>query len=316
MEQQRKEIDMELVKSLMDDKYSLVHVDYNDSLDGHPEVFRKCLQDKSADHLYEAFDGWYSDAERQAVDEAMEEIKTRLVDAGYKRWQAEKFFDENEEAIREEIYSRGDCDGVEKLLRNTRGIPVRVEMYSNHDCINSHWFEGQGGFSYEGSYWGDMIDALNLNPKRVKRMLVESGETVCGRFPDRRSRNGKELVSYEHFFQEHINSSAPANLLTFMATLDPTELYESGFNLSKITIPAGNECGLYSSACGGGSVLEMELLHDLTIDLTRTEYPKYGLEIEGGGRGYSIKQTYGVSSSDYGKPLTIRPIRSDNRISA
>jgi len=314
MESERTEIDLKLVGSLMDDTYCLVWVNSDESLDGHPEVFRKCLEERSADHLHESFNDSYLDQESEAVHRAMERLKERLAGMGYEPREIGKFFDGNGEAILDEIYSRNDGDGIEKLLRNTRNIPVRVEMHSNHDCVNSHWFESQGGFSYEGSYWGDMIDALNLNPKTVKRMLVSHGEKVRGRFPDRKPRNGKELVSYEHFYREHINSSSPANLLTFMATLDPVELYKSGFNLSKITIPAGNKCGLFSSACGGGSVLEMELLQDLTVDLTRTEYPKYGLEIEDGGRGYSIKQTYGLDSSAYGKSIRINPCRDEKRI--
>ena len=34
-------------------------------------------------------------------------------------------------------------------------------MLSNYDCINSNWFESQGGYRYEESYFGDMVDSLN-----------------------------------------------------------------------------------------------------------------------------------------------------------
>ena len=61
---------------------------------------------------------------------------------------------------------------------------MRVEMLSNYDCINSNWLESQEGYRYKESYFGDMIDALNLNPAKVKKMLVEKGYTVYGRFPD------------------------------------------------------------------------------------------------------------------------------------
>ena len=44
-----------------------------------------------------------------------------------------------------------------------------------------------------------MIDALNLNPAKVKKMLVEKGYSVYGRFPDKKYRDGKEQVSYEQF---------------------------------------------------------------------------------------------------------------------
>jgi hypothetical protein len=318
METDRKKIDLELVKNLMEESYYLIYVDYNDNLNGHPRVFRECIEGKSADKLFALFDNMYLDSEDDAIRQSLDKIKERLREAGYTQCEIDNFFREHEGEVREGIWERDDSDTVEKLLRNTSNIPVRVEMYSNYDCINSHWFESQGGFSYEKSYFGDMLDALNLNPRKVKRLLVEHGEKVCGRFSDRRSRNGKEHVSYEHFYKEHINSCCGANLLTFMATVNPVKLYESGFNLSKLTIPKGNKCGLFSSTYGGGSILEMELLHDVTIDLKRKEYPRYGLEIEANGKdyNYSIHQTYGLDRSAYGKPVTIAAVQQEQRISA
>ena len=54
------------------------------------------------------------------------------------------FFDEHEDEIRDEIYSRNDSDVIKELIMHTDDIPIRVEMLSNYDCINSHWFESQG----------------------------------------------------------------------------------------------------------------------------------------------------------------------------
>ncbi|OON98907.1 MAG: hypothetical protein ATN35_03180 [Epulopiscium sp. Nele67-Bin004] len=104
-----------------------------------------------------------------------------------------------------------------------------------------------------------MVDALNLNPKRVKE-LFESEDIECvGEFPDLAERDGNELVSYDSFATEVSNSISPANLLTFMAKVDVSELYERGFAVDEITIPKGNSCGLYSASSGGGSLLEMVL---------------------------------------------------------
>lgn len=313
-----KELNLEMVKEQMDDKYCLIYVDHNDNLDNHAHVFSKCIEDKSADSLHEYFSEWYSDPGSAAAHRAGEEIKMELIRMGYKRWVVEKFFDEHEDEIRDEIYARDDSEDVEYLLRNTRKIPVRIEMLSNYDCINSHWLESSGGYGYEESYFGDMVDALWLNPKKVKQILVERGEKVYGRFPDRKYRDGKEHVSYEQFYEELVNSSCGANLLTFAATVDPMELYESDFNISKLTIPKGNQCGLYSSMYGGGSIVEMDLLHDITIDLEKTQYPKYRLAFEMSGKGYdySIKQVYGVCNSFYGKCLQFPVTPISNRVTA
>lgn len=319
MKTQRKEIDLELVKSLMDGKYCLIYVHHEDSLDNYPEVIGECIAKKSADPLYEFFDQWYGGSESCRVDEIVEELKMELTRLGYRKWEAEKFFDENEEDIRSEIYSRAESDGIDDLLRNTGEMPVRIEMLSNYDCINSHWLESSGGYCYEESYFGDMVDALNLNPRKVKQILVARGDKALGRFPNLKSRNGREQVSYEHFYQELENSTCGANLLTYAATVDVTELFESDFNLSKITIPKGNYCGIFSSMQGGGSVLEMELQRDVVIDLTGNKnYPGYRLRIEVHGRQsheYTINEVYGVLSSFYGKQIQIQTL-PDKRLSA
>jgi hypothetical protein len=318
MEQTRKKIDLELVKSYMDDSYQLIRVNRRDNLNDNPGIIGECVEKSGADPLYDFFDGYFGDSESDAVDEAARQLKSTLEEDGYDSDVIEAFFGENEEEIRSEIYDRADNDDIDDMLRNTRDIPVRIEILSNYDCINSHWLESQGGFSYESSYFGDMVDALWLNPKRVKQILAEHGENVCGRFPDRKYRDGREFVSYERFYTELINSTCGANLLTFTATINPTKLYESGFNLAKLTIPKGNECGLFSSAYGGGSIIEMKLLRDMTIDLTRTKYPQFRLALETDGKAgdYSIKQVYGIDESVYGKPLRIEPLHGDKRISA
>ncbi len=316
-QQQRKDIDLEGVKSRMDGSYNLISVDWRDNLNEHTTIIMECLEKRSAGPLHGFFDTYFGNTESEAVDEAVSQLKSALERDGWDEEDIEAFFTEHEEEIRSEIYNRSDNDDIEDMLRYTADIPVRIEMLSNHDCINSHWFEGEGGFSYEESYFGDMIDALGLNPMRVEQLLASHGDKVCGCFPDMKEREGKELVSYEQFHEEHINSSCGANLLTFIATINPVELYESGFNLpSKLTIPAGNKCGLFSSTYGGGSILEMELLRDVTVNLERAEYPKYRLEFESGGGGYPIWQVYGYDRDGYGKQVLFEPLQNEKRIAA
>lgn len=319
MENERKEIGLEMVESLMEKKYTLIHVDYRESLDGHPEALAKCLEEKCGDHLNDLFCDWYCDYEGERVAEITEELKKEVARLGYRKWEVEKFFDENEDEIRDKIYDRADNDGITDLLRNTSDIPVRIELLSNYDCINSHWLESSGGYGYQESYFGDMVDALWLNPAKVKKILLENGEKVYGRWPDRRYRDGREQVSYEDFYREMINSCCGANLLTYVARLDPSKLYEAGFDLSKITIPKGNKCGIYSSMQGGGSLLEMQLLRDVVIDLTKNkDYSGYRLIIEVHSRKsyeYTINEVYGVCDSFYGKTIQIQT-QPDERLSA
>jgi len=179
----------------------------------------------------------------------------------------EAFFEEHDDEIRDEIRERDDSTVVNDLIKNTDDIPIRIEMLSDFDCINSNWFESQSGYSYEESYFGDMVDALKLNPAKVKRMLSDKGYKVYGRFPNKKYRNGKELVSYEDFYQELINSCCEANLLTYIGVVNLKDLYDADFKIKEVIIPKGNTCGLFSSMYGGGSLLEMELKQDVRLKL-------------------------------------------------
>lgn len=306
--EKRKEIDMEMVVRLMDKHYYLSYVDYHDNLNDQLETIERCIESQNSDALFDDMNEWFYDQRAAAVINVMDELKNKLIKVDYKKWEAEKFFEENEDVIRETIYDRDNSNPIKDLLRNTNKIPVRIEFISNYDCINSHWFESSGGYGYKNSYFGDMVDVLNLNPYKVKKLLLEHDIKVFGKFPNKRSRNGKEQVSYEQFFEELENSVSSANLLTYTATIDVKELYDADFNLSEIIIPKGNMCGLFSSMQGGGSLIEMELKNDVKINLTKkSNYPYFRLDLEKNGNGYhySIKQVYGVLDSFYGKPLSI-----------
>lgn len=303
----KQEITMNMVTDMMDETYSLIYIDYRESLDNRLDTIEKCIREKSADTLYEAMDTWFYDQELTQVELVMKDLKKELVKTGYKKWEAEKFFEENEEQIKDVIFSRNDSDPLKDLIRNTGKIPVRIELLSNYDCINSHWLESSGGYRYEQSYFGDMVDALRLNPHKVKMILLAKGEKAIGYFPNKYSRNGKEQVSYEQFHEELENSTCGANLLTYVSTVDVGELIESDFNLTEIIVPKGNMCGLYSSMQGGGSILEMELKRDVKLKLSPETYPFFRLFIDksNGSYDYSIKDVYGICDSFYGNPLQI-----------
>ena len=307
MEEQER-LTMEFVKSLMDKSYTLVWVDYNDNLDNCRDTIQKCLEERSCESLWEKVDEWYGDAEWEAVREIVSKLKDECIcfhDFGEEK--VDKFFQEHEDEIREEIYDRNDSDTLKELLKNTDDIPVRIEMLSNYDCINSNWLESQEGYRYKESYFGDMIDALNLNPAKVKKMLVEKGYTVFGRFPDKKYRDGKEQVSYEQFYHELINSCCGANLLTYIGKVSLQELYDAGFSLGEVIIPKGNCCGIFSSMYGGGSLLEMELLKDVRLKLEVRDYHGFRFRLDSENSKYecSIKHVYGVCDSFFGERIAL-----------
>ena len=307
MEEQRT-LTLDFVKSLMEPSYTLVWTDYNDNLDNHLDIIRKCLDRRNCDCLWEKAGEWYGDAEYEAVHGIMEKLKEEcFVFNDFDEHEVDAFFDEHEDAIRDEIYSRNDSDVVKDLIRYTDDIPIRVEMLSDYDCINSNWFESQGGYSYEASYFGDMVDSLNLNPAQVKKLLTSHGYKVYGRFPNRKSRNGKEQVSYEQFYEELINSCCGANLLTYIGKVSLKELYDADFSLKEVIIPKGNCCGLFSSTYGGGSLLEMELKQDvkLKLEVKGCNGFRFRLDDERSKYDYSIQYVYGVDDSFFNNPVSI-----------
>ena len=306
--EEQKTLTLDFVKSLMEQSYTLLWTDYNDNLDNHLDVIRKCLDKRNCESLWEKVDEWYSDAECEAVHGIIEKLKEEcFVFNDFDEKEVDAFFDEHEDAIRDEIYSRNDSDVVKDLIMHTDDIPIRVEMLSNYDCINSSWFESQGGYSYEESYFGDMVDSLNLNPAKVKKLLTGHGCKVYGRFPNCKGRNGKELVSYEQFYEELINSCCGANLLTYIGRVSLKDLYDADFSLKEVIIPKGNCCGLFSSTYGGGSLLEMELKQDvkLKLEVKGCNGFRFRLDDERTKYDYSIQHVYGVDDSFFNNAVSI-----------
>ena len=162
MDRENKKLTMDFIRSLMEDSYTLVWVNYDDNLNENLDVIETCMKEKSAMTLYDKTDDWYRDARWYGVSQILEDIKSNCINDGFDEDAVEEFMDENRDDIVNIIYERDDSDALGDLLKNTDDIPVRVEMLSNYDCINSHWLESQGGYVYPDSYFGDMVDALNL----------------------------------------------------------------------------------------------------------------------------------------------------------
>lgn len=304
--EETKKLSIDTVKSKMQNTYQLIWVDVRDNLDERHALIQKCLQEKSEVPLWEEIFTGYEEAELQALDEIFARLKVECLKEGFDYREVDEFFERHEDKIKELIRERDDSDLMGDLIRQTDDIPVRVEMLSNYDCINSHWLESSG-YSYESSYFGDMIDALNLNPVKVKEIMESQGENLVGEFPDKMSRNGKELVSYEDFYQELLNTCCGANLLTYLAKINLQELRDNSFQLSEIIIPKGNICGIYSSIQGGGSLLAMELKEDLKLELKVENHHGFRLVLDSVNSpySYSVSNVYGGGNSFFGSALKI-----------
>lgn len=302
MENNIKTLDMTAVQGLMESCYELVYITYRENLDHEYEAIFRCLKEHSGDTLRQKMEEIYSDARVEGMHNALDCLQQECKDHGYDPRQVDEFFEANMEAIQNEIFDRDKTDIFKSLLENTMPIPVRVELHSNYDVIDSNWLESYSGYSYEESYFGDMADSLNLNPSRLKWHLNQYGIRTQGHFPCIKERNGKEWIDYRALVTELYNSHTPANLFTLIATLNPVDLYNHNFNIRKITIPAGNRCGFYSAWYGGGSLLEMTLLQSVTISLEDNSPYSLTLDMD---RANSIQCIYGVNNDFFGEKLSI-----------
>ena len=312
MNEEKQKLSMEFIESIMDENYPLVWVDYRESFDENRDLLQECLKKQSCEELWSKVEDWYNDAEEQVTQEIIKGLKSHCINFhDFDEDDVEAFFEEHDDEIRDEIRERDDSTPVNDLIKNTKDIPVRVEMLSNYDCINTCWLESQGGFRCRESYFGDMIDTLDLNPAKVKKIFVEKGYTVYGRFPNIKSRDGKEQVSYEDFCQEMENSCCGANLLTYIGIVNLKDLYDAAFKVREVTIPKGNTCGLFSTMYGGGSLIDMELKQDVRIRLDKARKDGYGfrphLDNECSKYDCSIKHVYGVRDVFFGKHISIVP---------
>jgi hypothetical protein len=301
---QATKITFEEIKNLMDKTYSLNYVDYRQSLDEHGELLEECIEKRSLTSIYENLNEWFDGYDGYVY--ALEELKKDICrHFDIEEDEADEILDEYEDEIRDEIYERDDSDPVKDILCNTDDVPVMVEMFSNYDCINSHWLES-GLYSYEESYFGQVVDVLNLNPQTVKKELVRRGYNCGGKWPNLKKRDGNELVSLAHFMEEDENRSCGACLLVFVGTIDLSKMVD---DFKKVVIPKGNTCGFFSSFQGGGSLIEMELLGPLEIDLEschhETSFDTWGITTANNGN-YSIKSVYGVCDDFFGGNLTTK----------
>lgn len=300
-----KALTLEQVRTMMDEYYTLVHIDNSCNLNNSINVLNECIKEQSASPLHDYINDYYFDTEYDQVKQVMQELKNKCIGQGYTLEHTEDFFETYEGDIRDEIQNRDDSNILAQLLRNTDNRPICIQMHSNFDCINSHYFEQS--YSYYDSYFGDMVNRLNLNPHEVEKIFKENNIEYEGHFPDMPERNGHEFVSYSQFAEEISNSVSPANLLTFMAVINIEELLKADFCIGQITIPKGNCCGLYSPTQGGGSLMEMELQKDLTLSLSSIanyDYIRVVFDADTDCH-YALKDIYGVIDHFFGNPTTI-----------
>lgn len=215
----------------------------------------------------------------------------------YFREMAKMFFEDEDEE--EAIDAMRDADlypDVSLSFDSVLDCMVKrhIILFSNSDCMNSHWFESQGGYDYEyGGYFTDVVDFLQLDPGSLYHILDKRGFNISA-CPWKLLFNRDPMVDVESFAQELENSCGSANLWVIPVLVQARDLAR-GVPKS-IKVYKGATCGLFDSWSGSGSLLECKFIRDVVIQLGQygeTEYDKVELRRPS---GYTPMDVYGSDS--------------------
>ena len=79
MNEAKKTLTMEFIESIMDEKYTLVWVDYRESLNENRDLLQQCLEKQGCEELWSKVEDWYEDAEEQATQEIIKGLKSHCI---------------------------------------------------------------------------------------------------------------------------------------------------------------------------------------------------------------------------------------------
>jgi len=300
-----------IVMNAIPAKVTLNYVEYDDKLNSEQltsvngVLNMKLSFNDFVDEIYSKLENWLIQSSDISVEQYTKEIEIALENAPDMKLDAEAVADDLNDFIRDMLHDRDDSTPVTDLIRNTGTQPLRVEMHSNWEGLDSGYNLWRYGVAYD-EYLKHIIDVLNLNPARLKKLLLACNIKCTGAWPNRKYREGKEYVQYEDLVSEMANTTSGCNRLTFVGLFNVGSLENYK---GKITFPKGNCVGFFDSWNGAGSMIEMELLRPLTIDFNKaqygeTEYDSFNAYLDN-TKSYSIDSVYGVTSKFWGNQVSI-----------
>lgn len=254
-------------------------------LDGDIDTVTEVLWDYNID--------WIMDLETAAIENAHDWFESEMLE--------ELGVEDLEEIDQDELYQELRDNLIPNIDMNIsaicESIPVRLELHSDYDCMNSHWLESQGGYSYEESYFGDMVDFLFLNPAALKKHLIKHNIRTVGNYPNFYWRDGKELVNYEPFIEELVNSAGGANLFTVLGLVDIDDILKNiDRKPTKVNI-SGCACGLFDSTFGSGSLLWCDIkwgASPIKLGQLKKHDNSPSFDMVGDFNSYSVNDVYGT----------------------
>jgi len=167
--------------------------------------------------------------------------------------------------LREEFIDHICIDlNIKELLNNTSAVNIRVVIHSNYEGVD--WAErGEGDF--KDSEYIEEIKKL-LKDKYEKKSFQDELDNICSCC--------NQLIFY------------------FKLNIDDLIGIKEKFK-NEINIPKEALCGFFDSFNGSGSLLEIELKEDITLNKQwgSTKYDDINIILDE-TNSYSVKETYGL----------------------
>ncbi|NMA74299.1 MAG: hypothetical protein GX963_09110 [Bacteroidales bacterium] len=251
--QATKEISFEEIKSLMNDKYYLLFVDYNDSLDEHADKLQEALETGTTEPIMGLID-WSFD-EILSLDNEKKELKEKIQKKfDITEEEADGLMEKYECEIQDYIYNHDESTPIKDLFRNTS---KQVVFYDT-------------GYEMESESWSWSDEEILEEVERIKKIfnVTTSKYDENIRVMITQATYGGQLVVY---FYEKIDDLLPedpekdftkvdfkdasiAIIDVYGGSGDHTELIEHSFSLpfkrKNLTIDKTIKYNYTYSVCG------------------------------------------------------------------
>ena len=274
--------------------YSLCYVDQSDYVS--PKTVKKCIDEQSPATIFD--DDPFFEMRRYSAREELEKV---IGMSDYDQALVDKFRMSNDYMnLVAEIEDRDDSHPERTVFERSK-CHVRITLHSNYDCWLPLW--ETGSLYFDDTAMKGLLAVLCLNPAKVKKEAIRQGLECEGRWPNIRTREGNEIVSYKDFIN-NLYECPNYGLWSFFGTFDMKALWKKDFNTDGMTIPKDTVCFMFNSWNGGGSCAQARTLRDVTIkELIRRGAPYHDttrvyVDERGCSDGYTSRQVYGPFLSD------------------
>ena len=166
MNETKKTLTMEFIESIMDEKYTLVWVDYRESFDENRDLLQKCLEKQGCEDLWSKVEDWYDDAEEQATQEIIKGLKSHCID----------FYDFEEDEVEENANENETADNND----DTSETAEENDETRSHECRKTERILFPP-FRKRGSA-GEMVPGRSIGPLSGQRASPSAEERL--QFPD------------------------------------------------------------------------------------------------------------------------------------